>query len=140
MEKGLAAECAGHHLLHHAMLKIPVHIPELNQLPVEKREPVLKACLESGEFVRRVWRSRIVSFIVYLVLLIGPPWLVRGPLAKDETQGYIYTALAILGIIAVVFVVPFYTEPRILRRLIRERLRDANKEPTGKIPPDVSRS
>jgi len=106
------------------MLKFEFHIPELDQLPAEKSEAVLKGCLESAEFSRRTRRVRIISFGVYAILVLAPPWLVRGPLAKTQTQGVIYTVLAFLGLLVVLIVVPFYMHPRILRRLIKERLRD----------------
>ena len=108
------------------MFKFPVKIPELDQLPPGKSEAVLKECLESREFSRRTRRVRIVSFIVYAVLLLAPAWLVSGPLAKTQTQAILYTALAVLGLVIALLVVPFYTHPKILRRLIRERLRSAN--------------
>ncbi len=107
------------------MLKFPVQIPELDRLPAEKREQLLKACLDSPAFKRRVWRVRALAFVVWLALVIGPPWLVDGPLAKNDTQAVIYTVLAFLGLGVVVFVVPFFADPRILRRVIRERLPDA---------------
>jgi len=106
------------------MLKFEFHIPELDQLPAEKSEAVLKGCLESAEFSRRTRRVRIISFGVYAILVLAPPWLVHGPLAKTQTQGVIYTVLAFLGLLVVLIVVLFYMHPRILRRLIKERLRD----------------
>ena len=107
------------------MLKFPVQIPELEQLPAEKSEAVLKECLESSEFARRTRRARLISFVVYAALLLAPPWFISRPFAKTQTQGIIFTALALLGLVVVMVVVPFFTHPRILRRLIRERLHDA---------------
>jgi len=107
------------------MLKFPVHIQELDQLPAEKSEALVKACAESPEYTRRTRRVRIISFIVYAILVIVPPWLVQRPFAKGQTQLTIYTGLALVGLAVVLIVVPLYFYPRILRQLIRERLRDA---------------
>ena len=107
------------------MLEFPIQIPELDQVPADKREALLKECLESPEFARRTRRLRIISFIVYTTLLIAPPWFVKGPFAKSQTQTNIYIALAFVGLAVVLIVVPFYFHPRILRRMIRKRLRDA---------------
>ncbi len=106
------------------MLKFPVHIQELDQLPTEKSEALLKECMESSEFARRTRRVRIVSFVGYAILLIAPPCLVQGPVAKSQTQAFIYIALALVGLAIVMIAVPLYFHPRILRRLIREKLRN----------------
>ena len=106
------------------MLKFAVQIPELDQLPAERSQAVLKECLESPEFARRTRRARFVSFVIYVVLLLAPPWFMSRPLAKTQTQGIVLTALALLGLVVATIVVPFFTHPRILRRLIRERLRN----------------
>ena len=107
-------------------MNFSVNIPELDPFPAEKREQVLKECIASPQFIRRVWGVRAIAFGIWLALVLGPAWLVDLPVAKNDTQAIIYTAVAFFGIGIVVFVVPFFADPMILRRLIRERLPDAN--------------
>jgi hypothetical protein len=108
------------------MLNFEVQIPELHQLPAEKSGALLKECLDSPEFGRRTRRARFLSYIVWLVLVLAPPLFLRKPLAETTMQTVVFVALALLGLAVVAFVVPFFTHPRILRRLIRERMRDAS--------------
>jgi len=107
------------------MLKFAVQIPELDQLPAEKSGALLKECLDSPEFARRTRRVRLISFAVWLVLVLAPPLLLSKPLAKTTTQTVVFVALALLGLAVVEFVVPLFTHPRILRRLIKEKMREA---------------
>ena len=104
------------------MQTITINFPELEQLPQERREEVLRRCMDSPEMrqlrVRwsrypALWGAAVgcaVAIIAYMIL------------HRSTTTTFIAAAIGVVSSHAVAMVVKPVAEFRLLRRLLRREL------------------
>ncbi len=91
------------------MQTITISFPELEQLPQERREEVLRHCMDSPE----IWGAAVgcaVAIVAYLIL------------HRSTTTTFIAAAIGVVSSHAVVMVLKPVAEFRLLRQLLRREL------------------
>src|SRR5262245_4902512 len=107
------------------MKEIRFEIPELKDFPPEKRETVLRHCLESQEFVRK---SGVIRWACLLSAAAG---LVTTLNISSSFTGdsYVLTGLVVVGAMVVflplMILAQMWLRVRLVRKLVRREAADA---------------
>src|SRR5262245_45788838 len=109
---------------------ITIKFREIEHLPLDKREEILNACINSQEYKRGRRNVRIVGFIGLVLttcFVVALRWLVPGlaePLAKGPAL--IYAAVPTTACLVLCFILPIYLDVRRVKALVRKKLRESN--------------
>ena len=109
------------------MKEIRFKVPELNHLPPEKAEAVLRRCLEGEEYAGRLRKIRLVTFVASVASVL----ILFNVIAWTGIVGDKYWLGAVLGIGILVFFIALmvfaqmWLMARLVRKLVRKEIADA---------------
>ena len=111
---------------HRVMKEFHFKIPELSGLPPERRESLLRRCLDSDEFSRRIRKIRLVCFLSAMIGAIASinVFMWSGLVQNSVLVGF--TAVGTVAFfIALMIFGKIWFQVRLVRTLVRKEIGDA---------------